>query len=73
MRKFVICTNAALLSALMILDFDQLQHPSDPQRLKPGYDSGDHIPPPPAGYRAFGEAIPLVARNPSLGVFVVES
>lgn len=43
-----------------LIDFDKLT--LDPQRpgwLLPAFDSGDHIHPSPAGYRAMGEAIPL--------------
>ena len=43
-----------------VIDFDRVAgDPEDPQRLNPAYDSGDHIHPSPAGYRALGEAIPL--------------
>lgn len=43
-----------------VIDFDRIAAgPDDPQRLHPAYDSGDHIHPSPAGYRALGEAIPL--------------
>ncbi len=43
-----------------VLDFDRVAaDPNDPQRLNPEYDSGDHIHPSPAGYRALGEAIAL--------------
>jgi lysophospholipase L1-like esterase len=43
-----------------VVDFDKLMR--DPQRrdrLLPAYDSGDHLHPSPAGYRAMGEAVPL--------------
>jgi lysophospholipase L1-like esterase len=43
-----------------VIDFDKLA--SDPERsdwLLPEYDSGDHIHPSPAGYRAMGDAIAL--------------
>ncbi len=33
--------------------------PSDPTRLLPAYDSGDHLHPSPAGYRAMADAFPL--------------
>ena len=33
--------------------------PSDPEMLNPAYDSGDHLHPNDAGYRAMGEAIDL--------------
>ena len=43
-----------------VVDFDRVtQDPSHPDRLLPAYDSGDHLHPSPAGYRAMGEAIPL--------------
>jgi lysophospholipase L1-like esterase len=43
-----------------VIDFDQvLADPSDPSRLLPAYDSGDHLHPSPAGYRAMANAIPL--------------
>lgn len=43
-----------------VIDFDRVAaDPDNPQRLNPEYDSGDHIHPSPAGYRALGNAIPL--------------
>lgn len=43
-----------------ILDFDRVvADPQHPDRLLPAYDSGDHLHPSPAGYRAMGEAVPL--------------
>ncbi len=43
-----------------VIDFDQiLRDPQRPDRFLPTYDSGDHLHPSPAGYRAMGEAIPL--------------
>ena len=33
--------------------------PADPQQLNPAYDSGDHLHPNDAGYRALADAIPL--------------
>lgn len=43
-----------------IIDFDAvLRDPVAPARLAPAYDSGDHLHPSPAGYRAMGEAVPL--------------
>ena len=42
------------------VDFDRvLRDPADPYRLLPGYDSGDHLHPDDAGYRAMADAIPL--------------
>ncbi|HEV2469770.1 MAG TPA: SGNH/GDSL hydrolase family protein [Candidatus Sulfotelmatobacter sp.] len=43
-----------------VIDFDKLtRDPQHPERLLPAYDSGDHLHPSVAGYRAMGEAIPL--------------
>jgi lysophospholipase L1-like esterase len=43
-----------------VIDFDAvLRDPLQPGRLLPAYDSGDHLHPSPAGYRAMGNAIPL--------------
>lgn len=43
-----------------VIDFDKLtRDPQQPDRLLPSYDSGDHLHPSPAGYRAMGEAVPL--------------
>jgi lysophospholipase L1-like esterase len=43
-----------------VIDFDSVvRDPQHPDRLLPAYDSGDHLHPSPAGYRAMGEAIPL--------------
>jgi len=43
-----------------VLDFDQILHdPSHPARLLPAYDSGDHLHPNDAGYRAVASALPL--------------
>jgi lysophospholipase L1-like esterase len=43
-----------------VIDFDQVvRDPLHPDRLLPAYDSGDHLHPSPAGYRAMGEAVPL--------------
>ncbi len=43
-----------------VVDFDRLlRDPSQPDRLNPAYDSGDHLHPSEAGYRAMGEAVPL--------------
>ena len=41
-----------------VIDFDSVvRDPQHPERLLPAYDSGDHLHPSPAGYRAMGEAV----------------
>ncbi|MFJ5679951.1 SGNH/GDSL hydrolase family protein [Streptomyces sp. NPDC093097] len=41
-----------------VVDFDQaLRDPAHPQRLLPAYDSGDHLHPSDAGYRAMADAV----------------
>lgn len=43
-----------------VIDFDQaVRDPAAPLRLRPAYDSGDHIHPGEAGYRAMGDSIDL--------------
>jgi lysophospholipase L1-like esterase len=43
-----------------VIDFDRIvRDPRAPNRLLPAFDSGDHLHPSPAGYRAMGEAVPL--------------
>jgi lysophospholipase L1-like esterase len=43
-----------------VIDFDAVvRDPADPQRIAPAYDSGDHLHPSDAGYRAMAEAIDL--------------
>jgi lysophospholipase L1-like esterase len=43
-----------------VVDFDRaVRDPADPHRLLPAYDSGDHLHPNDAGYRAMGSAVPL--------------
>ena len=43
-----------------IIDFDAVtRDPAHPDHLLPAFDSGDHLHPSPAGYRAMGQAIPL--------------
>ena len=43
-----------------IVDFDlALQDPADPQRLRPAWDSGDHLHPNDAGYEAMANAVDL--------------
>jgi lysophospholipase L1-like esterase len=43
-----------------VIDFDQVvRDPLHLDRLLPTYDSGDHLHPSPAGYKAMGDAVPL--------------
>jgi lysophospholipase L1-like esterase len=43
-----------------IVDFDQItRDPDHPDRLRPMFDSGDHLHPSPAGYAAMANALPL--------------
>ena len=43
-----------------VIDFDQvITDPANPARFRPEYDSGDHLHPNDAGYRAMGEAVEL--------------
>ncbi len=43
-----------------VIDFDQaVRDPSHPDRMLPAYDSGDHLHPGDAGYKAMGAAIDL--------------
>ena len=45
-----------------VIDFDAVvRDPSHPRRLLPKYDSGDHLHPNDAGYRAIADAVPLDA------------
>ncbi|HTR91286.1 MAG TPA: SGNH/GDSL hydrolase family protein [Trebonia sp.] len=45
-----------------VADFDQvLRDPRHPRRLLPGYDSGDHLHPNDAGYRAVAASVDLAA------------
>ena len=44
-----------------VVDFDQVtRDPANPTRFLPTYDSGDHLHPSDAGYRAMGEAVDLL-------------
>ena len=44
-----------------VVDFDQVtRDPAKPTRFLPAYDSGDHLHPSDAGYRAMGEAVNLL-------------
>jgi lysophospholipase L1-like esterase len=48
-----------------VVDFDKVvRDPSQPDRLLPAYDCGDHLHPGPAGYKAMGDAIPLTLFAP---------
>ena len=48
-----------------VIDFDKaVRDPARPEQLLPAYDSGDHLHPSPAGYRAMAAAIPLVDFAP---------
>jgi len=43
-----------------VIDFDRVtRDAADPSRLAKAFDSGDHLHPNPAGYKAMGEAVPL--------------
>lgn len=43
-----------------VVDLDKVtRDPASPMRLKTEFDSGDHLHPGPAGYKAMGDAIPL--------------
>ncbi|HEY1807665.1 MAG TPA: GDSL-type esterase/lipase family protein [Acidobacteriaceae bacterium] len=43
-----------------VVDFDKvIRDPAHPERMLPKYDSGDHLHPSVAGYRAMAESIPL--------------
>jgi lysophospholipase L1-like esterase len=43
-----------------VIDFDRVtRDPSNPLRLLPAYDSGDHLHPNDLGYQAMGSAVPL--------------
>ena len=43
-----------------VVDFDKVtRDPANPLQLNPAFDSGDHLHPGPAGYKAMGDAIPL--------------
>jgi hypothetical protein len=43
-----------------VIDFDALtRDPAAPTRMLPAYDSGDHLHPGDAGYKAMGESVDL--------------
>jgi lysophospholipase L1-like esterase len=49
-----------------VIDFDRVvRDPADPAVLAPRYDSGDHLHPSDAGYRAMGNAIDLTCLAPA--------
>ncbi|MYM24317.1 SGNH/GDSL hydrolase family protein [Duganella sp. FT135W] len=51
-----------------VADFDAaLRDPARPDRIKPVYDSGDHLHPSLAGYRALAETVPLAALRKQCG------
>jgi lysophospholipase L1-like esterase len=54
-------------SADGVVDFHAaLRDPADPNRLRPAYDSGDHLHPSATGYRAMARAVPLrLVRGPA--------
>ena len=43
-----------------VVDFDQItRDPANPNKFNPAYDSGDHLHPNDAGYKAMAEGIDL--------------
>ncbi|MGC2658868.1 MAG: SGNH/GDSL hydrolase family protein, partial [Bryobacteraceae bacterium] len=43
-----------------VIDFEQaVRDPDHPDHIAPSYDSGDHLHPNDAGYKAMADAIPL--------------
>jgi lysophospholipase L1-like esterase len=43
-----------------VMDFDKVvRHPANPERIRPTFDSGDHLHPNDAGYEAMGKAIDI--------------
>ena len=49
-----------------VIDFDMVaRDPSAPGRINPAFDSGDHLHPNDAGYKAMGESIDLALFKPS--------
>jgi hypothetical protein len=45
-----------------VIDFNAvMRDPQHPERLLPAYNSGDHLHPGPAGYKAMGDAVPLAS------------
>ncbi|MBV2365853.1 SGNH/GDSL hydrolase family protein [Streptomonospora nanhaiensis] len=51
-----------------VIDFDRvMRDPADPLRLRPAYDSGDHLHPNDAGMAAMAEAVPASLFRPDRG------
>ena len=49
-----------------VIDFDRVtRDPAAPTKFLPAYDSGDHLHPGDAGYKAMGEAIDLALFGPA--------
>lgn len=47
-----------------VVDFDKVvRDPKDPEHFNPAYDSGDHLHPSDAGYKAMGEAVAKVLKS----------
>lgn len=47
-----------------VIDFDAVvRDPQHPDQLLPAFDSGDHLHPSPAGYKAMGDAVPFSLFN----------
>lgn len=52
-----------------VADFDWvLQDPRRPRRLRPAYDSGDHLHPGPPGYQAVADSVDLAGLTRSAGL-----
>jgi lysophospholipase L1-like esterase len=48
-----------------VVDFDKtIRDPAHPDRMAARFDSGDHLHPSPAGYRAMADAVPLKLLGP---------
>ncbi|WBH15538.1 SGNH/GDSL hydrolase family protein [Sphingomonas radiodurans] len=51
-----------------VIDFDRIMRdPVRPDRLAPAFDSGDHLHPSMAGYKAMGDAVPLAMFTDGVG------
>lgn len=56
-----LAVNAWMRASGSVVDFDAvMRDPQHPDRLQERYDSGDHLHPSPAGYRAMADAVPLM-------------